>query len=154
MERPVLLGMNNPLSVRPEHALWPSPPGCAGYRLWQMVSDGVPGGVSVGSYVRVFDRRNVLRGPWDQRAARRAASGLTRDLRGRSVVVLGNQAREALGLPRLLVHPQVIDDVTWRQLPHPSGRNRWYNDPGCRELASQLLASLYTQYVEARQGEM
>jgi hypothetical protein len=145
MQRPVLLGMQNPLSVRPEHALFPHPVNCTGWRIWQMLKSRLPD-VRRSDYLRTFDRRNILRGPWDPLAARRAAPGLQSLLFGRTVVLLGDAPRQALDIPRLLLHPQHIGGVTWRQIPHPSGRCRFYNDPVQRELVAMLLESLYLEW--------
>lgn len=77
--------------------------------------------------------------------ARETASRIQRELRGsgRSVVLLGEQVRSAFAHPRLLLHPQVIGGATWRQVPHPSGRNRWYNEVQNRELVAMILEDLY-----------
>jgi hypothetical protein len=140
--RPVLLGMNNPLSVRLEHALYPHPPGCTGWRIWKMLEE-VTGATRL-EYVRAFDRVNLVTGAWSAEAAVLAGEALRARWRGRVVVVLGDQPRRALGLPRLFLHPQTtLDGVTWRQIPHPSGRNHFYNDAGARALVGQMLAELY-----------
>jgi len=144
--RPVLLGMNNPVSSDPAHALYPHPPGCAGHRLWGMLNEAMPSGeqVSRSQYLRAFDRRNLVAGKtWSQAEARAGAGELTRELRGRVVVVLGQQPRQALGLPLHLIHPIVHEGVTWRQVPHPSGRNHYYNDATNRRVVGELLAELY-----------
>lgn len=140
--RPVLLGMDNPLSSAPEHALYPHPPGCTGWRLYDMLRERLPG-VTRGQYLRAFDRRNLCEEKWSIRAARDRGRWLTRELQGREVVVLGAQPRSALGLPELLIEPQDRDGVTWRQIPHPSGRNLWYNDPGHRQMVAVLLEQLF-----------
>lgn len=80
-------------------------------------------------YVDAFDRRNLN------------AVGKIR--RGSMVVLLGDQVRKAFGVPKLLIHPQTIDGVTYRQVPHPSGRNRFYNDPVQHELVALLIEELY-----------
>lgn len=145
--KPVLLGMNNPLSSRPEHALYPEPPRCTGWNLWKMLHDKT--GATQEQYLEAFDRRNLLNARrWDARQARAAANSLVDLLQGRVVVVLGAEVVHALGLPRLLLHPQVSRGVTWRQLPHPSGRCHWYNDPKNREVASLLLEELYLKVAE------
>ena len=147
--RTILLGMNNPLSQDPEYALYPAPVGCTGWRIWQLLRRRVPD-VTQFQYVRAFDRRNLVTGEWTPRAARAAAIDFTLAARGRNVVVLGAAAAGALGLPMLLIHPQEIGGVTWRQLPHPSGRNRWYNEEANCDLAAMLLESLYREYVSWR----
>jgi hypothetical protein len=139
--------MNNPVSSKPEHALFPYPPGCTGHRVLEMLRLRRPN-VTRQQYLAAFDRRNLVAGKvWDKREAQRAADTFRKDSgnRGRVVLVFGEEPRKALGLEKLLVHPQrdLLCDITWRQLPHPSGRCYWYNEPECRELAADLLAELY-----------
>lgn len=141
--RPILLAMCNPRSSDPDLALWPDPPGCSGHRLWQLLHGRT--GATQEDYCRTFDRRNLLRGRWwSPGVAREFAPRFIAGVTGREVLVLGGEVRDALGLPRLLVHPQELHGVTWRQLPHPSGRCRWYNDEDNRLTAALLLESLYT----------
>ena len=142
--KPLLLGMNNPLSDEPEYDLYPYPPGCAGWRLWRMLPDGT----TRQQYLDAFDRRNLLRArEWDQRAAREAADELFPKLSGRLVVVLGTQVRAALMLPpseplgrHSIVHER--GQFEWIAFPHPSGRNHWFNDPANRAMASKVLLDL------------
>lgn len=143
--RPVLLAMCNPHSVRPEHALYPYPPGCSGWRLWKLLESRT--GATHEDYLRAFDRVNLvpLR-EWDEEVARRRAPGMLREMEGREVVVLGTRVRAALGVPPLLVHPQDHAGATYRQLPHPSGRCLWYNDPENRRIAAVLLEELYVRW--------
>lgn len=145
--KPVLIAMNNPHSDDPRHALYPAPQGTAGYRLWQMLAEVRPGVTRV-SYRDAFDRRNlVLDRVWDSASARGAAALLDFPP-GTVVVVLGDEVRRALGLRPCLIHPTAdlgLEGVYTRQLPHPSGRCRWYNHPTHRLLAGLLLAELYDQ---------
>jgi hypothetical protein len=145
--RPVLLGMNNPVSSRPEHALFPYPPNCTGWRVLEMLRSRVPT-VTRSQYCAAFDRRNLLDAKvWKTDDAREAAQHFldldVPKLIGRTVLVFGAQPRRLLGLPELLLHPQTMHGVTWRQLPHPSGRNRWYNDARHKAAAAMLLEELY-----------
>jgi hypothetical protein len=134
--------MNNPVSSEPGHELYPAPPGCTGHRIWMMLNSKT--GASKSQYLRTFDRRNLVSGKtWSRGRAVEAGRVLIEELVGREVVVFGEEPRRALGLQKLLIHPQVMFGVTWRQLPHPSGRCLWYNDPDCRALAAALLAELY-----------
>src|SRR5258708_2762507 len=104
--RPVLIGMNNPISSRPEYVLWPDPPGCTGWRLWKMLHDRNE--CTKRDYLRAFTRLNLVTGQrWDATSGRRAARLLRVELRGRVVVLLGQEVRAAFGIPRLLIHPQV-----------------------------------------------
>lgn len=146
--RPVLIGMNNPVSQAPGHELYPHPDGCTGHRLWSMLRERLPH-VSRRDYLDSFDRRNLVTGAVFYRAEARAAAERTyAELwgSGRTVVLLGEQVRRAFGHPRLLLHPQENGGCTWRQLPHPSGRNLWYNDPQHRKLAGVLMEELYVAY--------
>lgn len=140
--RPVLLGMNNPLSRRAEHALYPDPVNCTGWRIWKMLHART--GASQDDYLEAFDRRNLLNAKtWSLADARWAAGEARRDLRDRTVIILGAEPVKALDLPPVLLHPQVIDGVTWRQMPHPSGQNPWYHKPDNRLVAELLLEELY-----------
>jgi hypothetical protein len=170
--KPILCGMNNPLSTRPGHELYPAPEGCTGHRLWQMLHART--GASRLQYLEAFERRNLVRGlEWNRLAARARAHEIVCELRdsGRVVVLLGQSVREAFdyvlkdenkfvistgplsaewtgersgfGLPPLLVHPQEAAGVTWRQIPHPSGRNLWYNEPENRKVVELLMEELY-----------
>jgi len=139
----VLLGMNNPVSSRPEHALFPYPPGCTGYRVWQLLRTRMPD-VSRSDYLSGFDRVNLIHSrTWDKAAALHSARRLPSLYQGRTILVFGAAVRDALGLPEVLIHPVHKDGCEWRQLPHPSGRCRWYNDPDCAALAAALLEELY-----------
>jgi hypothetical protein len=148
--KPLLLGMNNPLSDDPEYDLYPYPEGSTGWRLWKML----PEGTTRRQYLDAFDRANLLhaRG-WDARAARAAARLLMPSLAGRFVVVLGTEVRAALGLP--LAEPLSICrtvgmgimgaieyDLEWLAFPHPSGRNRWFNQAENRAAAVRVLTDL------------
>lgn len=147
--RPILLAMNNPLSSNPCYALAPFPAGSAGHRLWRLLEARRPD-LYRKNYMDAFDRRNLLPGrTWDQREANRLGSNLYLDLAGSGslVLVLGEGPRRALGLPRKLIHPVAVNGCVFRQLPHPSGRCRWYNDPTNRLLAGMLLEELYENSV-------
>ena len=151
MSRPVIVGMNNPLGSDPRHALYPHPAGCAGYRLWKLLEERT--GASRSQYLSVFDRRNLLptREWTGSREARRAAEAILPDIQGRTILLLGAEVRKAFG--QIDLQPGDFVDVLvfslsekrWRfyYLPHPSGRNLWYNDEANRQLASGLLANLY-----------
>ena len=69
-----------------------------------------------------------------------AGSEVVRALGKRALV-----ARDARRLPWHRSGPGVLrwyesaEGVTMAVLPHPSGRNRWYNDPRCRRAAERFL---------------
>lgn len=147
----ILVGMNNPLGTDPRHALFPSPPGCSGYRLWRMLHE-VCGATRV-DYRDGFDRRNLVHGEWNVDAARDGAARLLVELsdlpsprpggKMLTVVTLGRELGQIFGLPReQMITPLVRDGVAWRQVPHPSGGNTWYNDPDNRMMVGVLLEEL------------
>lgn len=149
--KPILIGMNNPVSTRPGHELYPAPMGCTGHRLWEMLYART--GASMRDYLDVFERRNLVRGlEWDMLGARARAFEVATELMGsgRTVVLLGQEVYKAVAysvaLPKILVHPQVSWGVTWRQIPHPSGRNTFYINPDNRKVVELLMEELYNEY--------
>lgn len=140
--KPIILGMNNPLSLDPCHALYPEPEGCTGHRLWKMLEKRT--GATEEDYMEAFERRNLVAGlAWSRAAAHAAAPAFWEYAKGRTVLVLGSEVREVLGLTRMIVHPIEVGGIVFRQLPHPSGRNPWYRIAGNREVAELLLEELY-----------
>lgn len=150
--RAIIVGMNNPLGADPRHALYPSPEGCTGHRLWRMLHE-VCGATRV-DYRDGFDRRNLVAGEWSAAAAREGAGRLLAELsdlppprtggKMLTVLALGREVARALDLPREhgLIVPLMRDGVAWRQVPHPSGRCRWYNSPENRTMVGMLLEEL------------
>lgn len=152
--RPLLIGMNNPQG---SHPLWPDPPGCTGHRIWEMIHEIT--GCEKRQYLRVFERDNLV----DERAwcavagrARREAF-LTR-MQGRTTVLLGVAVPSCLGLYRppwgswaatprrdLFADSDFLEKSRYCIIPHPSGLNRFYNDPNDRTQIATLLASLYVE---------
>lgn len=164
--KPILIGMNNPLSTRPGHELYPAPEGCTGHRLWRLLNARTD--ASRVQYLDTFERRNLVTAKeWDRLAARARAYEMWQELKGtgRTIVLLGNSVRESFdyiargdfsvlgadstGLPPLLVHPQVAGGCTWRQIPHPSGRNTWYATQENRKVVELLMEELYVGYTKA-----
>ena len=139
--RPCIIGMNNPYSDNPKHSLFPHPTQSAGYRLWKLLNNRT--GVTRGQYVRAFDRRNLVTGTWVRENALVNYAGMHAGLRGRVVLLLGEEVRKVVGVQKELIMPTVLDGVTYRQLTHPSGLCRWYNDPVCAGMAAMLLEELY-----------
>ena len=145
--KPLLIGMNNPISLTPGHELYPAPEGCTGHRLWKMLNART--GASRVGYLETFERRNLVRlKTYNATIARLNAGDIFKELMGtgRVVILLGRDVQKAFSIPPLLIHPQVIGGCTWRQLPHPSGRNLWYNEPENLRLAELLMEELYVSY--------
>ena len=139
--KPLILGTTNPYTSRPEYALHPAPAGSSGWRLWRLLNQRT--GATPSEYCAAFERRNLVGGAWNRLAARQSFRVLAPQLQSRTVLLLGDETRRAVGLSADLVLPVVLDGVTYRQLPHPSGRCRWYNDPVCADLAALVLEELY-----------
>lgn len=139
MNKPIILGLINP---HPTEDLYIRPLGCSGHRLSLML------GKTDEDYLNSFDRRNLLTSMEDDpaEAAKRFKSTL---LSGDQVVLLGEAVRRSLDLPKMLIHPLTVDGITYRQIPHPSGRNRFYNDPALKFLVGDMLRSL----LEERKGD-
>jgi hypothetical protein len=58
--KPILIGMNNPLSMDSKYALYPLPKGSAGGHLWQMLWEEAR--VTPRQYINAFERMNLLVG--------------------------------------------------------------------------------------------
>jgi hypothetical protein len=152
VRRPILVGMNNPLSIAPGYELFPAPRGSAGHRLWSMLHART--GAFRQQYLDAFERKNLVRGlEYNKQEARLRAGALAHELRdsGRTVVLLGQDVRRAFGHPEHLLHPQEIDGCTWRQVPHPSGKSHWYEELENRKLVELLLEELYMDYNRQRE---
>jgi hypothetical protein len=117
------VGLDNPHSDDPEEALLPGVPGSAGHRLWQM------SGIDLDVYMRVFRRVNARDNPTIEEGSR--------------VVVLGQLAWEAMLAYRAPLFEWVDHRGSlWIKVPHPSGRNLFYNDPMNRMRTGALLREL------------
>lgn len=142
MTRFVIVGMNNPLSRDPRRALWPQPDGCTGHRLWQMATART--GVTMEEWVAMTDRRNLVSGEWDREAAREQARRWVPELQSRTTILLGSEVAgcfPSIGMICQWARPKGTPPRAappWIHIPHPSGRNRWYNDPAC-VLATEIL---------------
>jgi len=113
----------------------------SGRRLARLI--GVdPGELHSRQFVNLFDRPV---GQWDPRLARaRAAVILMRAGRGRFyLVLLGRRVAAAFGLDRSsFFGTVVVEGVLALLLPHPSSRNRVYNDPAARRRARDAIRRL------------
>jgi hypothetical protein len=136
--------MNNPISMDPWYALYPLPVGCTGNRLFEMLREADPL-VTMSGYARRFERLNLVVGRWDAGKANVRAREMMPALIGRNVVLLGREVARAFGFDSFgpVAERRTKDGAIFHLLPHPSGRNPLYNDPGRRRAAGELLARLY-----------
>jgi hypothetical protein len=127
----VLLGMNSPTS----EVLGFVNKGGAGARLLELT------GLDEEEYIRKYQRINLLSSKsWSASLAKKKAFRMKRLLRGRTVVVLGKGVWSALGLPEiewLGVHCE--GKTTWALIPHPSGKNHFYNSGENKKLVRRFL---------------
>ena len=147
--KPVIIGeAPSPSATKPVQPLFPFPARSAGARLWRMT------GLSRPEYIEAFHRMYLL--PWvcteysvcnDHWAAYNLIS--SRLLDGRAVVLLGQRVWLAFG-GREDVEPLIwyagsvpaFKPACVALVPHPSGRNLWYNDEHQRGAAANFMRLL------------
>lgn len=141
--RPVIVGMNNPLSVDPRAALLPYPKHSSGWNLWSMVHDVC--GVSRGEFRRSFCFVNLCDDTvWDPLAARRKYDTLESAWEGRRVVLLG------LAVLGVLWQTRPSSALEWRSnagyrwcwVPNPNRLCEDYSNPLIRRVVGMRLEEL------------
>lgn len=161
---PVLLLGEDPGSRthdNPRFALYPAPQGCTGYRLYCLTPCE-----SRAEYLDRYYRRNVyVRRPdkWSPALAQARARDIVRTYVAESdvkfVVAVGARVRDALlpkgtdwlvGVGRTEeIRPRLRRYYEVAAIPHPSGRNRWYNEPGNEERVRAFFRWLHQRFGEA-----
>lgn len=150
----VLVGEQNPLGSEPRYALYDEPYGRAGYRLRAHVL-----GVRRTTYAR-FHRCNLCDGEkWSSSVAWEKSHRLRDLLPDCLLVLLGEKVSKAFGFryepfratwcdptPMGVMHRVVM-------LPHPSGRNRAWNEPGAFERARAILREVRPEIPWGETGE-
>lgn len=129
--RPVLVGECNPYGGDPYYALYPAPDGCSGHRLCRLVF-----GMDPDDYLEAFDRINLCAGKWSVREARESAVRLL--TAGGRFVLLGAKVCDGFGVPFV---PFTVQDKVLLRLPHPSGLNRRWAEPGAFDRARAAVAA-------------
>ena len=150
INRPIILGLINPHNTEP---LYIRPTGCSGYRLASFLREF--SSLTGDDYLKLFDRRNLLLSNEDDPHI--AADAFRSTLNpGDQVILLGEAVRRALttsiALPKMLIHPITVDGVTYRQIPHPSGLTRFYNDAVARQLVAMMFLDLLGGEDEGTRG--
>jgi hypothetical protein len=126
------VGESNPYGGDDEFALYPSPHGCTGWRLCHLILKMDPD-----VYCDRYTRVNLVRGKWTMRAARAAVDALRAD--GKSLfVLLGAKVASAFGHK---FEPFTAPVTTELILPHPSGLNRMWSEPGMFDRAREAIAN-------------
>lgn len=132
--RPLILGMADPSGSGEALAIDGVPAGASGVRLWKM------SGLSREEWLAAFDRTNVVPDRRWLRYKARHLGVLARTVIGdRTTVVLGRETWLALGLRPAAPLARVAN---FYRVPHPSGRNPWYNDIRNRSDVGRLLRRL------------
>ncbi len=149
MSNPLLIGQAPGPNTDPSTPLYPLPLHMTGGRLQKIM------GISRSEYLTRFDRINLLTyfpGDGDggdlfpTTPAKMAVAVLLPLLAGCTVILVGRGVVDAFGFdggwPRWKKWPALYrrDDMrkgcgVMAAVPHPSGRNRWYNDPAHRQTA-------------------
>jgi len=135
MKTIALVGEANPYSSDPGYALYPEPQGATGDRLCRIIM-----GLTHHQYLRRFDRFDLCTRRWSTPRAREQARIIVSQGYAK-IVLLGARVRGAF---RVIESEAAIPDfftVSGRYvlLPHPSGRNRIWQEPGSIERARRFL---------------
>lgn len=161
MTRTVLIGQAPGPNTDPNLPLFFLPKTSAGGRLLNMT------GLGHLEYMKQFERMNLLyEFPGQHKRddkfplplARAAAMAMAPLLSGRDVILVGRNVANAFGV-KLEFHEwgdilvrrpcPVTKDRGRAQIavvPHPSGRNHWYNKPGNREVS----AAFWKNYISGK----
>ena len=148
----LLVGLDNPQSSDPRHALFPRPAGCTGDRLLGIIQS-VDAEFSMSEYHAVPKTNLFPVGacPKKFKAVYLVEAGqhLRAQLRGRGakIVLLGNDVRAAVF--QTATAPEKPGEFVkffgaeYAWIPHPSGRNHYYNDPKhVKKIGKFLLETL------------
>lgn len=160
--RPLLVGLNNPHSVRESDALLHYPRGATGWRILEMIRLADPA-FTADDYLEAFDRRNLWPGcelPDGRGRAKYFQShgrALLRELdgTGRDVVLFGKIVWASVldrNAPPKFTSQEKLGCTFW-YLPHPSGLCRDYNAEENRLRAGQILRGL-TRAAEAERPRL
>lgn len=150
MSSPLLIGQAPGPNTDPELPLYPIPRTSAGGRLRELT------GLTRGEYLRYFDRINLLPyfpgrvghdDSFPMTPAKLAARVIRPLLTGRIVILVGRKVADAfkIDLPfhewaelrtqRPNILTRCRGTARFAIVPHPSGRNHWYNRDDNRRLA-------------------
>lgn len=124
----MLIGEMPGRTTSPDLPLFPYPRNSAGGRLLKM------SGLTIGEYLGRLIRINLIphyAEKWDPEGARIRAEWLVKNSPVDRIVLLGQHVGAAFGFSSFF-HHETVNDKTLVCIPHPSGRNRVYNDERAR----------------------
>lgn len=139
LRRVLLIGQAPGPNTDPELPLYPTSKTSTGGRLQELM------GISREEYLDLFDRINLLNEfpGRHRRDAKIAAAAVRPLLHSRTVVLVGRNVAQSFGLDA-----DFHDWMEWplnecgmclvSVIPHPSGRNHWYNDKSNRLAARRF----------------
>jgi hypothetical protein len=130
--KPLLIGEANPYGTAPEYALWPEPRRASGGRLMRLLD------MSRAQYMIAFDRVDLCDQIWRGGYARDMAQAILATRAG-PLVLLGARVAGAFGL---VYEPFTVVRGKCYLVPHPSGRNRAWQEPGAAARLRLFLAPL------------
>jgi hypothetical protein len=134
----LLVGELNPYGADPEYALYPLPAHASGNRLKEIL------GLTLREYLKEHDRVNLCTGSWSAKAAKLRAFELL-EVRepGTGLVLCGSKVAYAFNqtYPGGFLH-RTARGLFVLVIPHPSGRNRVWNDPAAAADVRERYAAL------------
>jgi hypothetical protein len=106
-------------------------------------------GITRWRYLRAFERTNLLPS-WPGKAGKGDAFPMAEAKRlaaetptaGRTILLCGRRVATAFGVSAPFLACERRGGATFWVLPHPSGLNRWWNDPENKRRAGDLVRDL------------
>lgn len=138
---PLIVGEQNPYGADPRFAMFPMPERSAGGRLCSLIL-----GMQTSKYLLLFNRANLCDGPWSMPKARIRARQLWEDPATRppgKLILLGSKVCKAF--ETAFTPFEIIEGGSILILPHPSGLNRLWNEPGIIERARAAVVDIYPE---------
>lgn len=135
LEKPMLVGENNPYGDDDYFSLYPRPQGSAGWRLCHLIL-----GMYAHDYLEVFDRTNLVAGRWSASQARRSAALILSSPK-QKLILCGSKVSAAFGVEFHPFASSESEGCSLLVLPHPSGLCRLWNDPMAFTRAREAVAA-------------
>ena len=146
LHRAAIIGEAPGPNTRGDFPMYPYPPRSAAGRLKDII------GFTTREYLLSFARANLLDTypgkAFPVKLGRQAVDGVIERMRGKPLLLMGRGVANAFGAGALevLTWCEIEPGVRVAVIPHPSGRNVWYNDEANR-------AAVRAFFVPFRAGE-